>query len=178
VCKTSQLQCSVAVSSLIVLIDKLIPFLQENLSFQTLHHFIPSLSTPLTYFRNEYLNPYMIGPFSSLLTSSTPDLVTVVLLLLILYISLRILDYARRVIMFWIFLILRLIFWGLVIGGGVYVYNVGAEKAVRDVGWLWGVFQGFAEDLAVSAMPDTANQPGHGRTYGYTSGYQRGGRGR
>jgi len=158
--------------------DKLLPFLQEKFSFDTLHHFTPLFSSQLSYVRNEYVNPYILEPLSALLTSSTPDLVTVLLLLLLLYISLRILDYARRVIMFWVFLILRLAFWGLVIGGGIYVYNVGPDKVFRDFGWFWEALQGVIENLSSSAMSDTTQQAQYDRRYTYETGYQTKGKGR
>jgi hypothetical protein len=143
------------------------------------------LSVYLSHFRTEYLDPYVVQPLSALLASSTPDLLSVLLLLAILYISLRILDYARRVVMFWVLLIFRLVFWGSVIGAGLYVYNVGVEKTSRDIGWLWGVAQGFVGDITSSSPSKSGSANGSGSNNGayggyggrYGSGYKRGGRG-
>ncbi|KAL2221221.1 nuclear pore assembly and biogenesis-domain-containing protein [Thermoascus aurantiacus ATCC 26904] len=107
-----------------------------------------SLSSHLLHLRTAFVDPYVVRPLSALLaSSSTPDLVSVLLLALILLVSLKILDYARRVIVFWVTLVLRLLFWGVVLGAGWYVYRVGWEKAARDAAWLWGVAEGFVEDF-------------------------------
>jgi len=68
--------------------------------------------------------------------------------------------------MFWVMLIVRLIFWASVISIGVYVYNVGPEKALRDTGRIWGLLQGFVEEFVVA---------GNGANSATTSGYERGG---
>jgi hypothetical protein len=158
----------------LTLIDNLLPFLQQNFSLRTLSRFTPSFPPQLAQFRSEYVEPYIIQPLSSLLASSTPDLVNVVLLLLILYISLRILDYARRMIMFWLFFVLRLAFWGSIIGGGLYVYNVGPTRALRDLGWIWGILQATVEDLSVNpnSRAYRSYSGATGRKYGYTAGRQ------
>jgi hypothetical protein len=67
--------------------------------------------------------------------------------------------------MFWVMLIVRLTFWAAVVGVGVWVYNVGVEKAVQDAGWFWGVVQGFLEDFVVNANAESAAGRG-GRYYG------------
>lgn len=130
--------------------------------------------------RSTYLEPYIINPVSSLLASSTPDLVSILLLALILLISLKVLDYARRVIVFWVMLVLRLAFWGAVIGLAYYVYKVGWEDAVEGLGWAWGVAEGFVEDF-VQNSSSAANTgkygSGSGYGYGYGSGKQRYGQG-
>ncbi|KAJ5098814.1 hypothetical protein N7532_005815 [Penicillium argentinense] len=91
------------------------------------------LAMQLTFIRSAYVDPYVIDPLSSFLASTTGsvDIFSVLILVAILYISLRILDYARRVIMFWVFLALRLVF----------------GNASRDLGWAWGVVEGFVEDF-------------------------------
>ena len=76
-----------------------------------------------------------------------PDLFSILLLAVLLLISLKILDYTRRMVMFWVTLAFRFVFWGSIIGIGWYVYSVGVENAGRDVGWLWGVIEGFVQDF-------------------------------
>ncbi|KAL1862120.1 hypothetical protein Plec18170_000944 [Paecilomyces lecythidis] len=140
---------------------------------------IQSLTTAqLSSIRTAYLDPYIIQPLSSLLASSTPDLVSVLLLALILLISLKVLDYARRVIMFWITLAFRLVFWGTVIGVAYYVYTAGVDKTVKDLGWLWGVAEGFVEDFVQNSSNSNAASGGRygsgsGYGYGYGAGKQR-----
>jgi hypothetical protein len=97
-----------------------------------------------------FLQPYLIEPLSTFMasySSSMPDLLSICLLAIILLVTLKILDYACRVIMFWVILACRVIFWGSILGLGWYIYSVGFENASRDIGWLWGVLYGFVGDF-------------------------------
>ncbi|KAF7589049.1 hypothetical protein BBP40_004796, partial [Aspergillus hancockii] len=135
--------------------QSLITLLQENPTIQQLTS--SSLTLQLTaarttyldpyisYVKTAYLDPYLIQPLATMLASSMPDLVSVLILALILIISLKVLDYARRVVMFWVTLVLRLVWWGIILGAVVYVYNAGLEKTGRDLGWFYGVTKGFVE---------------------------------
>lgn len=99
-----------------------------------------------------------------------PDLVQILILAIILFISLKVLDYARRVIMFWVMLAFRLVFWGSLLGLGLYVYRVGVENAGRDLGWVWGVVQGFVEDFQARAANNAGGSgwSGAGAKKGYS----------
>ncbi|OJZ88161.1 hypothetical protein ASPFODRAFT_531582 [Aspergillus luchuensis CBS 106.47] len=137
--------------------DSLLSLIQQHPTFQTLtstpiaSHLASLHTTYLTPYvshcRSAYLDPYLIHPLASLLTSSMPmpDLVSIFILALVLIISLKILDYARRLVMFWVNLALRLLWWALVLGALWYVYSVGIEKTGRDLGWLVGVAGGFVD---------------------------------
>lgn len=82
--------------------------------------------------------------------------------------------------MFWVMLVVRIIFWAAVIGVGVWVYNVGIEKAMQDAGWFWGVVQGFLENFVVNAnaeaMPNRGGQYYGGGGAGGSKGYGGGAR--
>lgn len=108
-----------------------------------------------------------------------PDLISILLLAIILLVSLKILDYARRVIMFWVVLAMRLVFWGSLLGLAWYVYRVGVENAGRDLGWVWGFVEGFVEDFQRrgAAAAAAANANGGGRS-GWGAGVGRKGYGR
>ncbi|EKV17341.1 hypothetical protein PDIG_15700 [Penicillium digitatum PHI26] len=96
------------------------------------------------------LQPYLIEPLSSVLasySSSMPDLLSIFLLAIIIIVSLKVLEYAYRVVMFWVMLAFRLAFWGSILGLGWYIYSVGIENAGRDFGWLYGVIYGFVDDF-------------------------------
>lgn len=95
--------------------------------------------------RETYLNPYIIDPLSTLLTSACPDYISVLLLVAILFISLKILDYARRVVLWWVGLAVRLLWWSAIFAAGYYVYTVGLVQTGRDVGWVLGALGGFVE---------------------------------
>ncbi|RAL11418.1 Apq12 family protein [Aspergillus homomorphus CBS 101889] len=112
------------------------------------------LTPALTHLRSAYIDPYLIRPAAGYLANSSaagaggsspamPDLVSVVLLVAILFISLKVLDYARRVVMFWVGLLWALIWWGTIVGLVLWVYLHGVERAAQDAGWLFGIARGF-----------------------------------
>lgn len=132
-------------------IPEQITTLLKNPAIQNLTSTSTTLLTNLSTFHSTYLTPYIIDPLTSLATSystaSMPDLVSLLLLAILLLVSLKILDYAHRVIVFWVSLVLRLAFWGAVLSVAWYVYRTGWDKALRDFGWLWGVVEGLAEGV-------------------------------
>lgn len=96
--------------------------------------------------RASFLDPFLIHPLANLLTNM-PDLLSVFVLLAALFVALRILDYGRRLVMFWVTLALRIVYWGFIVCAGVYVYNVGLEKAAQDLGWFYGLAKGVVESF-------------------------------
>ncbi|PYH92191.1 hypothetical protein BO71DRAFT_400763 [Aspergillus ellipticus CBS 707.79] len=106
------------------------------------------LTPCIAHLRSTYLDPYLIHPLATLLASSMPNLLSVLILALVLFVSLKILDYTRRLVMFWVNLTLRLIWWAVVLAGVYYVYNAGFEKTGRDLGWVYGVVKGFVDGFA------------------------------
>ncbi|KAJ6006196.1 Nuclear pore assembly and biogenesis protein [Penicillium sp. IBT 35674x] len=149
-------------------------FLPENIQTLLQHPTVSFLrtttqsqvTTQLANLRSAYVQPYIVEPLSTFLTSTStavmPDLLSVFLLVVIFFISLKILDYARRLVMFWVMLAFRLVFWGSLIGLGFYVYQVGVESAGRDLGWLFGVAMGFVEDFQKSGSTSGGWVPGSG----------------
>lgn len=105
----------------------------------------------LSSMRADFVEPYILRPLAGLVALSTTDLVSFFIMVIVLYISLRILDYARRVVMFWVMLVVRLVFWASVVALGFYVYNVGVARAVEEAGWFFGLVQGFLEDFMTKA---------------------------
>ncbi|CAG8379940.1 unnamed protein product [Penicillium salamii] len=108
------------------------------------------LVSKLTHLRTMVVQPYLIEQLSEFMASysaSAPDLLTIFLLAIILFLSLKLLGYAYRIVMFWVTLVFRLVFWGSIIALGYHVYNAGPEKAYQDFGWLWGLLYGFVDDF-------------------------------
>ncbi|KAL2363948.1 hypothetical protein RJZ56_003158 [Blastomyces dermatitidis] len=135
-------------------------YIPPSISLQALSYY----STFTTHFlpiSQQYLQPYFLTPLQTLL-NSPPDLTSLLVLCLLLFISLRVLDYARRIITFWVMLVFRLAFWGSVIGGAYYVYVVGWERAGREAGWLLGLLQGFVEEMWANSLE--AQRQGQGQT--------------
>jgi hypothetical protein len=105
-----------------------------------------ALNASFQSLRTAYLDPYIIAPLDNLV-NSPPDLSSILVLLVLLVISIQILDYMRRLVMFWVRLVLRLLFWSIVLSLAWYVYSVGWERAAREAGWLFGLVRGFMEEL-------------------------------
>ncbi|KAF7717094.1 Uncharacterized protein PECH_004495 [Penicillium ucsense] len=129
------------------------------------------LTTHLSTFREAIIDPYILDPLSQFLAatlglSSMPDLMTSVMLVGLLLVSLVILDYVRRLViwwvMWWVRFIVRVAFWGLVVFAGFYVYNFGVDKTVQDAGRLVGFAMGFAEQVWNMVESASANRNGHG----------------
>ncbi|KAI1977353.1 hypothetical protein LOZ53_000846 [Ophidiomyces ophidiicola] len=106
--------------------------------------------------RVTYAEPYLINPLNTLI-NSPPDLYSILILFFVLVISLKILDYARRVITFWIVLFFRLLFWSAILGGGYYVYQVGWVKASQDAAWILGLFEGFIRQVIAESDASSKN---------------------
>ncbi|PGH05235.1 hypothetical protein AJ79_06846 [Helicocarpus griseus UAMH5409] len=132
-------------------------YIPPSLSVQAMTYY-GTFTTHFHTLHQQYVQPYLLAPLHALL-NSPPDIYSILTLCLVLFLSLKILDYTRRVITFWVMLIFRLAFWGSVIGGGYYVYTVGWERAARELGWLLGLLQGFIEELVANA-----NTYGQGRS--------------
>lgn len=96
--------------------------------------------------------------------SEKPDLATIALLLIILFISLKILNMLYQAVMFWVRLAQRIIFWGSIIAIGVWLYNRGPDGAMEDMGYLastfWQEYQFWKERSDAARM--TQQRAGHG----------------
>jgi hypothetical protein len=82
-------------------------------------------------------------------------------------------------ITFWVMLTIRLAFWVTFLGSAWYIYTVGWERAGREVGWVWGVAEGFVRDFQAGGVGSAAGQ-GYGGKGGYGGSgnvWGRGGRG-
>ncbi len=72
--------------------------------------------------------------------SRKPDLATIALLLVILFVSLKILNMLWRTVMFWITMARRVIFWGGLVVLGLWMYTRGPEGVQEDVGYWINVW--------------------------------------
>ncbi|CBX92596.1 hypothetical protein IAQ61_006016 [Plenodomus lingam] len=73
-----------------------------------------------------------LTPFLTRLITQ-PDVASILLLLVALFISMKVLDMMYRAVLFWINLALRLAFWGGVLALGMWVWTRGPEGFVEDV---------------------------------------------
>jgi hypothetical protein len=82
---------------------------------------------------------------------SQPDLTSVLLLLVLAFISFKVLDMMYRTVIFWVSLALRLTMWGAIGMTGFWIYNRGVDGFVEDVHGLvehWtGEYQKYAGEV-------------------------------
>jgi hypothetical protein len=79
--------------------------------------------------------PYLNN--AALMAQDSPGIITVGILLLFLLIAMQILNFIRRVMMFWIRLMTRIMFWGGVVLLGAAVCQRGVGRSVEDIA-EWG----------------------------------------
>lgn len=86
-----------------------------------------------TAFQIHFLRP-LTTLLTPLLTRATqnPDITTILLLGVLLFLSLKALDMFVRSVLFWIRLAVRLAFWGVVVALGGWVWARGLEGVVED----------------------------------------------
>ena len=78
--------------------------------------------------------------------SDAPDIATIIVLIILAYISLKVLDILRRQIVYWISVSLKLILWASVAFIGYYVYQRGVDQSLEDFGWVLGFFAGLEDE--------------------------------
>lgn len=78
-----------------------------------------------------------------------PDIVTIALLLVILFISLKLLDLLWQTVLFWLRLARRVVFWGGLVMLGLWLYTRGPEGVWADVQYwvdVWGQEKEYWKD--------------------------------
>ena len=81
-----------------------------------------------------------------MLSPDVPDIATLVLLAVVLFISLKLLDIVRNMIFSWIRMILKLGVWALVAAVGLYVWLNGIEQSMESLGWVIGYMAGLENE--------------------------------
>jgi hypothetical protein len=74
-----------------------------------------------------------------------PDLATVALLLIILFVSLKILNMVYQTFVFWLRTAIRVVFWGCLGTLAVWMYHRGPDGVVEDVSYWYGAWSGEYE---------------------------------
>ncbi|MCJ1406899.1 hypothetical protein MMC19_000969 [Ptychographa xylographoides] len=77
--------------------------------------------------------------------SDPPDLITLAVLAVILFASLKVIGILQRQIMYWISIGVKLLMYMSVALLGIYVYQRGFDQALEDFGWLAGLWVGLEE---------------------------------
>jgi hypothetical protein len=95
-----------------------------------------------------YLWPaYKLGNKTlGMLSADTPNLTTLALLAVVLFVSLKLLNILRKTVLYWISMVIRLATWILVAAVGLYVWHRGVEQTMEDVGWMIGFLAGLENE--------------------------------
>ncbi|KAK4993951.1 hypothetical protein LTR50_000166 [Elasticomyces elasticus] len=111
----------------------------DNWASYLLHSdtFVPAPLRPL-YSLGTTFKSYLL-PLLDRVTQN-PDLATIVLVLIILFLSLKILNMLWQAVMFWVRLATRIVFWGGIILTGLWVWNRGLGGVADDLGYWSGVW--------------------------------------
>lgn len=87
---------------------------------------------------------------ASLASNGSQDgsaLLSLGLLLITLYFSLRVMNYIRRTIMGWVWLGIKLLLLLVMVQAGWYINSYGWDRALRNASWIGGIAWGLLEDL-------------------------------
>ncbi|KAI5369627.1 Putative nuclear pore assembly and biogenesis protein, APQ12 [Septoria linicola] len=97
------------------------------------------------YYYITLVSSYLRPIFNNLVRSITtkPDLATVALLLVILFISLKILGMIVGTVLYWFRLARSVAFYGSMIMLALWMYTRGPGGCAEDAGYWWGVWKGF-----------------------------------
>lgn len=98
-----------------------------------------------------------------------PDLATIALLLVILFISLKLLNMVYQTVLFWLRMARRLVVWGGLVSLAIWMYSRGPEGVAVDVQYwynMWmGQYQHWKDQERVSKLLN--QQGGRGRQAWY-----------
>jgi hypothetical protein len=131
----------------------------------------PSLFGPLSTLNNIFHN-YLLPTFQSLLEK--PDLTKIALMLVILYISLKLVNMLVQSVLFWVRLAFRITFWGGLVVLAFWLSQRGVDGAAEDVGYWYRMWKGEL-DYYKSQAEQIASKNSHGYGYGGKQGYGGGG---
>lgn len=118
-------------------------------------------------FRVHFLSPLQANIIRPLVAqlSSNPDLATIAILVIVLFISLKIMNMLYRTIMWWISLLTRLVFLTAVLMTGLWIWQRGFSGAANDataVGQKWQKHYQYWQQQEVNARRANGMGAGNG----------------
>ncbi|KAK6005320.1 hypothetical protein QM012_008099 [Aureobasidium pullulans] len=125
----------------------------------------PGIFGPLSTLNNIF-HKYLVPTFQSLLEK--PDLTKIALMLVILYISLKLVNMLVQSVLFWVRLAFRITFWGGLVVLAFWLSQRGVDGAAEDVSYWIRLWKGELEHYK-SQAEQIAYQHSHG--YGGKHGY-------
>ncbi|KAF2668025.1 hypothetical protein BT63DRAFT_403583 [Microthyrium microscopicum] len=84
----------------------------------------------------------MITNLVQRVSSTSPSLGSIAMLLIILFLSLKLLGMLYRAVMFWVFLAVRIAFFGSLALAAMWMYTRGPEGAMEDIQYWSGYWTG------------------------------------
>lgn len=160
--------------------DQALSYLRSSLSSSCTKFSNRNPSTPLQQWQT-YLETYLLSPLSSLLTAANSStnpidiLTTTVLLLISLFLFFKIANYVRRLVMWWVVFLVKVVLLYALVVVGWSVWNRGFETTVRDLAGLWGFLEGVVRwmgwevGVGLEDLVGKSGRENHG--YGYERGY-------
>ncbi|KAL8381151.1 hypothetical protein RB595_005435 [Gaeumannomyces hyphopodioides] len=88
------------------------------------------------------VEPFINRAISALYSS--PDVVILAFVLVVLFIALKLLNLARRIMLFWTRIAIRAAMWAVVVALVAFVWQRGIERSARDSAILAGKLAGYA----------------------------------
>jgi hypothetical protein len=120
-----------------------------------------TITTYLRTYLRTYLSALLPSTGLTTLPTTPADLLSLTLLLLILFTTYKVVDYIRRMVMFWVFLVFKLIALLLCVQLALYLYTYGVEKTLRDLGWVVGWVEGLVENMMRQGQGQGQGQQGY-----------------
>lgn len=99
-------------------------------------------------------------------------------LLVTLYFSMRVMNYVRQTIMGWVWLGIKLLLLLVTVQVGWYINSYGWDRAFRNASWIGGIAWGLLEDFLNQKNGGQQRQPRGTRSRGQNNAYNQRGNGR
>ena len=93
--------------------------------------------------------------------TNSAELASLVIFVLVLFTTFKVVDYVRRMILFWVFLVIKLVAVLALVQLALYVYTYGVEKTLNDLGWVWGFVESMVESTAQQGSREWNNVRGN-----------------
>ncbi|RKF57360.1 hypothetical protein GcM3_188021 [Golovinomyces cichoracearum] len=113
------------------------------------------------------LEPVLISRIETIAqyASVSPSILTICLLVLLLLVMLKVVNFLRSLIAFWLRLMIRTIFWSTVVTIFAIVWQRGFERSLRELGaWVREIVNVYSREY--ERWEGYGNQPGYKTNYG------------
>jgi len=109
--------------------DSLSPYLRP------IHSTVSTIQTQTSKLISPLITPLLESFYTTL--SESPAILSIILFVILLFVSLKILDLLRRAVVFWVRLMVKIAFWGTIIALAMAVWQVGFHESVERLYRCW-----------------------------------------